>query len=99
MDDNLHRSILEKRLIALGLSVSMVTTRDALDMELSRGGDVLFIDQDVTQMDGKTLPTDLVDQGLRTPILILAPFTGGVARASRGGWSRAFWPNRSPGPI
>ena len=83
MDDNLHRSILEKRLIALGLSVSMVATRDALDMELPRG-DVLFIDQDITQMDGKTLPTELMDQGLHIPILVLAPFTGGVARASRG---------------
>ncbi|WP_421702476.1 ATP-binding protein [Aliiroseovarius sp.] len=82
MDDNLHRSILEKRLIALGLSVSMVATREALDAEVVRA-DVLFIDQDLTEMDGKSLPSELVQGGLRAPILMLAPFTGGVAKAAR----------------
>ena len=82
MDDNLHRSILEKRLIALGLSVAMAPTREALDSELSRAS-VLFIDQDLQELDGNSLPAELRAQGLQAPILMLAPFSGGHERLGK----------------
>ncbi|WP_300514058.1 ATP-binding protein [Aliiroseovarius sp.] len=82
MDDNLHRSILEKRLIALGLSVVLVSTREALAAEKDRA-DVLFIDQDLTDLDGGALPGELAKRGAHAPILLLAPFSGGRDRVCK----------------
>lgn len=82
MDDNLHRSILEKRLIALGLSVTMATTREAVEAEVGRAN-VLFIDQDLQDMNGNALPGELRHQGVTAPILMLAAFSGGHDRLDK----------------
>ena len=81
MDENLHRSILEKRLIALGLAVTLAQTAEACEAEAGRAN-VLFIDQDLAEVSGNTLATTLKANGLRAPILMLAPVSGGAERMS-----------------
>ncbi len=74
MADNLHRSILEKRLIALGLGVWLVDDPAALK-EAAGGADVLFIDQDLSDVAGKDLAANLRVDGVTAPILLLTSLT------------------------
>ncbi|PID79285.1 hypothetical protein CSB20_10845 [bacterium DOLZORAL124_64_63] len=76
MNDTLHRSILEKRLIALGLSVTITDSVTTARAESTRA-DALFIDQELAEMSGTSLAAALKAEGVQAPILMLAPLSGG----------------------
>ena len=81
MNDDLHGSILERRLIALGLAVTLRrTVAEALDVAGS--ADAVIADQTLADGSGADLARALTDAGLDRPVLLLAAPSGAAASAA-----------------
>ncbi len=68
MPDDLHRGILEKRLIALGLEVASCSSCEGFPA-LARKADVIFIDTSQACQAGLDMARALRAEGLKTPII------------------------------
>ncbi len=82
MPADMHRDILEKRLIALGMQVTATDTC-ADFLKLKTRANVIFVDMSKTCDDGLEVVRTLRDSGINTPLVqITAP--GGQSSETRG---------------
>ena len=74
MSDDMNRSILAKRLVALGISVEVADTVDA-GQRLSAGTDVIFVDQKLIRADMK----QMCDNAPAPVVTVADPFASDLA--------------------
>ncbi|MCI2399783.1 ATP-binding protein [Aliiroseovarius subalbicans] len=79
MGDDLHRDILEKRLITLGLEVQLTEDASAT-LASAHDADVIFVDQVLPEGPGIDLVQQIRNSGVHVPVLLLASLSGAGGR-------------------